>query len=109
MAFDEDMALRVRWILADQPRLAEIKMFGGLCFMVDGNMCCAVRKDDLMVRVGHAGREEALDQRGTRPMDITGRRMQGFVLVDNEVTRADKTLDQWVQRGLAFATSLPAK
>ena len=109
MAYNEDLAFQVREILADQPGVIERKMFGGLCFMVDGNMCCGISNDDLMVRVGPAGQEEALAQPNARPMDLTGRTMLGFVLVGGEAAQADQTLTQWVQRGLDFAKSLPAK
>ncbi len=84
-------------------------MFGGIAFMLNGNMCCGVINDDLMVRVGPDGFEDALGRPHARPMDFTGRPMKGFVFVGSEGTDASATLIGWVQRGVAFAGSLPAK
>ena len=109
MPYSEDLAVRIRVHLEGQQHLVERKMFGGICFMVSGNMCCGVAKEDMMVRVGPGGHEEALTQPGARPMDITGRPMKGFVLVGPKGTEEDDDLKRWVDRGVAFAKSLPAK
>ena len=84
-------------------------MFGGIAFMLNGNMCCGVINDDLMVRVGPDGFEDALARPHARPMDFTGRPMKGFVFVGPEGTRTESTVEQWILRGVAFAGSLPAK
>ena len=81
MAYDERLAQRVREELADRPGYAEKKMFGGLCFLLRGNMCCGVGKDGLMVRVGPEQYESALADDHARQMDFTGRPMKGFVFV----------------------------
>ena len=109
MAYDEDLAQRIRMALGGYVGLTERKMFGGLCFMLYGNMCCGVVKDTLMVRVGPAEHDDALAQPGARPMDFTGRPMKGMVYVDAEACASDNDLAQWVERGLAFVMSLPAK
>ena len=76
--------------------------------MLQGNMCCGVTNDDLMVRVGADAPEDALAQPYARPMDFTGRPMKGFVFVD-AAALGDRDLKRWVQRGVTFAGSLPAK
>ena len=109
MAYDEHLAQRVRKLLTKQPGVTERKMFGGIAFMVQGNMCCGVHKADLIVRVGPQQYEQALAEPGARPMDITGRPLKGFVFADASACRNGKTLARWVKRGLGFATALPAK
>lgn len=109
MAFDEDLAGRVRDRLADLPGVTERKMFGGLAFMLAGNMCCGIVGDDLMVRVGPDAHEDATARPHVREMDFTGRPMAGFVLVAPPGTDGDTDLAGWVDRGVAFARTLPAK
>lgn len=109
MAYDEDLANRVRESLANQPRVSEKKMFGGLVFMVGGHMCCGIMKDELMVRVGPEQYETALALPHARQMDITSRPTRGMVVVDQAGLREDAALAAWVARGLAFVTSLPPK
>ena len=109
MPYSETLAQRIRTVLADQPGTWERKMFGGVTFMVNGNMCCGVIKDDLMVRVGPDRHEEALALPHARPMDFTHRPMNGMVYVDPVGVVADAALVEWVQRGLEFALSLPSK
>ncbi len=109
MAYDEGLAQRVREILEDQRGISEKKMFGGLAFLLRGNMCCGVVAGELMVRVGPDAYEDALTQRHAREMDFTGRPLKGMVYVSNRGIEDDKDLDGWVTRGVAFAGSLPAK
>ena len=109
MAQDDRLAQRVRKALADQPGFAEKKMFGGLCFLVNGNMVCGVNKDGLMVRVGPEQYEEALAQPHAGVMDFTGRTMKGFVRVDPAGSRTQKAVEHWVARALNFVLTLPAK
>jgi hypothetical protein len=106
MAYDEGLATRVREVLGEQPGLAEKQMFGGLAFLVHGNMACGVRGDDLIVRVAA---ETAMGEPGVRPFDLTGRPMTGWLLVDANGHAQDEDLHRWVDRGLAHATSLPPK
>ena len=109
MAYNEELALRIRVARGCRDGVVERKMFGGIAFMLSGNMCCGVTGDDLMVRVGPDGLNGALAQPHSRPMDFTGRPMKGFVYVGAAGTEEDDSLRQWVQRGVAFAGSLPAK
>ena len=109
MAYNDRLAQRVRVALIGQTALAEKKMFGGLAFMVAGHMCCGVRDDELVVRVGPAGYEEALAQPHARLMDFTGRPMKGFVMVSSGGCRSRKSVAQWVDRALNFVTQLPPK
>ena len=109
MAFNEELALRIRQSLGEQTGVTERKMFGGLCFMVQGNMLGGVMGDEIIVRVGAERYEEALKQPHTREMDFTGRPMRGFVVVASEGISSDERLDEWVRRGVQFAASLPPK
>ena len=108
MTYNAEIADRVVKVLEGREGLTERKMFGGIAFMLNGNMCCGVTNDDLMVRVSAGGLEDALDQPHASPMDFTGRPMKGFVFVDAGAV-GDRVLRQWVQRGVIFAESLPAK
>ena len=109
MAYDEALADRVRDALARRSGLTEKKMFGGIGFMLNGNMCCGVVKEELMVRVGPDGYEEAVMLPDARPMDFTGRSMFGFVFVGRWGVQEAHALQEWVERGASFAESLPAK
>jgi TfoX N-terminal domain len=109
MAYDEGLATRVRDVLGDRSGLAEMKMFGGLAFLLNGNMACGVRGDDLIVRVAAGEADAALGEPGTRPFDLTGRPMKGWLMVDAAGHAEDDDLRRWVGRGLAYASSLPPK
>lgn len=109
MAYDEVLAARIRERLQAIPGVAEKKMFGGLCFLLNGNMACGVTGDELMVRVGPAGYAEALAQPHAREMDFTGRALKGFVYVTPEGLEDDGDLTGWLARGRDFAASLPPK
>ena len=85
------------------------KMFGGIGFLVKGNMACGVHKDALIVRVGPDAYQEALDKAHTRPFDITGRPMKGWVMVDQAGYESDADLRAWVQQGVEYALTLPPK
>lgn len=108
MAYDEQLATRIRILLADRPDVSERKMFGGLTFMISGNMCCGVHGDELIVRLGPDGEEGALARPHARPMDLTGRRMRGFITV-RPAGFAARRLNRWVREAVARAESLPAK
>ncbi|TFH24501.1 MAG: TfoX family protein [Myxococcales bacterium] len=109
MSFDHNLAERIRLVLKGRRGISEKKMFGGLSFLVRGNMCCGVVEHDLMVRVGPAAYEEALARPRAREMDFTGRPLKGMVYVDAAGVRTAKQLQSWVDRGIRFAASLPAK
>ena len=108
MPYNAEIAQRVQKSLEGQEALTEMKMFGGIAFMLQCNMCCGVTNDDLMVRVGGGALQDALAQPYACPMDFTGRPMNGFVLVDAAAS-GGQDLKRWVPRGVTFAGSLPAK
>ena len=109
MAYDEGLAQRVRDLLVGHPGYVEKKMFGGVGYMLRGNMACGVNKDDLIVRVGPDRYEEALAQPVARVFDMTGRPMRGWVVVEPQGVEEDEDLEGWVQQGVDFALSLPPK
>jgi TfoX/Sxy family transcriptional regulator of competence genes len=108
MAYDEHLAARVRTLLAPRTDVSERKMFGGLTFMIGGNMCCGVNGDELIVRLDPDREVEALARPHARPMDFTGRPMRGFVTVQPDGLNGDR-LNRWVQEAVARAESLPPK
>jgi TfoX/Sxy family transcriptional regulator of competence genes len=95
--------------LGNQAGLTEKKMFGGVAFMLHGNMAVGISGSDLMVRVGAERHSWALAQDGVRPFDMTGRPMAGWVLVTAEAIDTEENLQAWVAQGVSFANSLPAK
>ncbi len=109
MPHDEDLELRIHEVLSGLPDLIDKRMFGGVGFLVKGNMACGVHKDALIVRVGPSAYEETLTRSHTRPFDITGRPMKGWVMVEREGYRSDQDLQEWVQQGISFALTLPPK
>ena len=108
MAHDEQLAARVRALLADRADVSERKMFGGLTFLVSGNMCCGVNKDELIVRLDPEREDEALSRPHARAMDFTGRHMPGFITIRPEGLN-DDYLDEWVRKAVARAALLPPK
>ena len=109
MAYNEKLADRIRNVLARHEGLTEKKMFGGISFMLRGNMCCGVVREDLVVRVGPEQYEEALAEPHARPMDFTGRPLKGMIYVGPGGYRSDEALVKWVRRGVDLAASLPSK
>jgi TfoX/Sxy family transcriptional regulator of competence genes len=108
MAYDEQLAERVREELQGDPAYSERKMFGGLCFMLHGNMCVGVVGDRLMLRLGERAAEDALQRPNVSPMDFTGKPMKAMVYVD-QVALDDAALARWVDQAAGFARSLPPK
>ncbi len=109
MAYDEKLAQRIGAVVSERDDVTSKKMFGGIAFMLNGNMCCGIVGDDLMVRVGPDAFEDALSRPGARPMDFTGRPMKGMVYVDADAVSSREQLESWVRQGLDYAGSLPAK
>ena len=110
MAYDEGTAARVRKLLAAQRHVAEKKMMGGLCFMVDNVMCCTISgRGGMLFRVGPDAHARMLKEPHTSPMEMRGRIMTGFVRVSDEGTRTDAGLKLWVKRALDFVATMPAK
>lgn len=109
MAYDEKLADRVRDLIATRPGYDEKKMFGGLCFLINGNMSAGVVKDELMLRVGEARFAKVLARKHARPMDFTGRPMKGMVYVGVEGLKSKRQLESWLRPALEFAEELPPK
>ena len=110
MAYDEELAERVRALVADVPALEEKKMFGGLGFIVAGNMAVgASGQGGLLVRVDPAESDALVESTPAYPMEMRGRTMAGWLRVDSADVEADDELARWVERGVAYARSLPPK
>ena len=109
MAYDKGLAERIRELLAKQPVSAERKMFGGIGFLLHGNMACGIINDALIVRVGLPDYEASLAMSHTRVFDITGRTMKGWIMVNSDGYEDDEDLSRWVRRGTVFAATLPPK
>jgi TfoX/Sxy family transcriptional regulator of competence genes len=106
MAFDEDLADRIRELVGGQKKVTEKKMFGGIAFMVGGKMAVGIIGDDLMVRVGPESHDAALKLAHVRPMDFSGRPMKGYVYVAPQGIRTKAALLKWIDRGFNFAKTL---
>ena len=109
MAYNQELAGRIRALVAGAPGMTELKMFGGIAFMDRGNMCCGVVGEELMVRVRPDAHQEFLSLPGARLMDFNGRASKGMVFVGEAGIGSDDGLSGWVARGLAFTGGLPAK
>jgi TfoX/Sxy family transcriptional regulator of competence genes len=110
MAYDEELAGRIRALVAAEPRLTEKKMFGGLAFLVGGHMAVAASgQGGLLVRIDPIDSDELVASTNARLMEMRGREMAGWLRVESDDVRTDDELRPWVERGLAFARALPAK
>ena len=109
MAYDETVAQRLRAELGTLPGLTEKKMFGGICFLLGGNMVCGVLGDDLIMRVGAAQYATSLAQPGARVFNFSGKPMTGWVMVAPEGYTSEVDLAQWVKLAVAYVGALPAK
>jgi TfoX/Sxy family transcriptional regulator of competence genes len=110
VAYDEDLADRIRDLVGGEPDLTEQRMFGGLAFLIGGNMSVAASgQGGLLVRIDPADTDELLAEPHTRPFEMRGRSMQGWLRVDPEGLRTRRQLEPWVRRGVDYASSLPPK
>ncbi len=109
MAFDERLADRIRDSLRRRKGLVEKKMFGGVAFLLNGNMCVGVHHNELIVRLAPEETNKALAQPHTRLFDLTGRPMKGWILVEPAGLKTDAKLGKWIQVAATYASSLPAK
>jgi TfoX/Sxy family transcriptional regulator of competence genes len=110
VAFDAELADRIRELLADEPAVTEQKMFGGVAFLIGGNMAVAASgQGGVLVRVDPARSDRLVDTTSARPMVMRGRPMQGWLRVDAEDVRTKRQLSRWVAVGTKCARSLPAK
>jgi hypothetical protein len=106
MALDEDLAERMRVALAGTGAVREVRMFGGLCFMLNGNMVAGTSKRGLLVRVGKDQQSDALARPGAKRMEMTGRPMEGYIFVDPPPPD-DRSLQEWLALAVAFVRTLP--
>lgn len=110
MPYDEDLANRIRELISDEPGIAEKRMFGGLAFLVAGNMSLAASgQGGLLVRVDPDETETLLSRPHAEPMEMRGRELSGWVRVAPEGVRTKRGLEPWVRRGVAYARALPPK
>jgi TfoX/Sxy family transcriptional regulator of competence genes len=110
VAYDEALAVRIRELLGGESELAEKKMFGGLAFLIAGNMAVAASgQGGLLVRVDPAESDALVAKTSARPMEMRGRQMQGWLRVDADDVRTTRELATWVERGVTYARSLPSK
>ncbi|SRR6266536_1765495 len=110
MSYDQDLAGRIRRLIGSDPGLTEKKMFGGLAFLIRGNMAIAASgQGGAMVRVDPAQSDSLVAMTGARPAEMRGRPMPGWLRVSSEDLRTDDQLAAWVQRGTGYARSLPAR
>lgn len=110
MAYDEDLASRIRELLGGEADVAEKRLFGGLAFLAGGHMAIgASGQGGLMVRVAPADTDALVAQPGVQPFEIRGRAVDGWVRVDADAVRSARDLEAWIDRGLGYARSLPPK
>lgn len=109
MAYDENLAHRIRESLIDKKGVIEKKMFGGVAFMMKDKMFVGIVKDELMVRVLLEREEDALSRPHARPMDFTGKPMKGFVYVASNGIKSKKSLDTWIEMGIEYVLKSPSK
>jgi hypothetical protein len=110
MSYDEDLANRIRELIAEEPDLTEKRMFGGLAFLIGGHMSVAAsREGGIMVRFEPEETDALLAKPHTRPFAMRGRELDGWVRVDTDGLRTKRDLEPWVRRGVAYARSLPPK
>ena len=105
---DEALVARIRTLMRRRKGCSEQKMFGGVCFMINGNMCVGPWKGSLVVRLDKRDHDSTQSEPHVKPMDITGRVMRGWALVDPAGIESDEELKAWIERGIAFARTLPA-
>jgi TfoX/Sxy family transcriptional regulator of competence genes len=109
MPYDEGLAERIRELFQSRRDVVEKKMFGGLCFMVSGHLCCGIVKETLMLRVGPDNYQQCLARKHAREMDFTGKAMKGMVYVAPAGIESDTALAEWVGISTTFVKSLPPK
>ena len=110
MAYDEDLANRIRELILSEPGVTEMRMFGGLAFLINGNMSVSASgRGGLMLRVDPAQTEKLLRERHAHPFEMRGRAMDGWLRVEADGVRTKRQLQRWVSHGVAYARSLPSK
>lgn len=105
----DDLSDRIRLMLSSDTRVVERQMFGGTCFMTNGNMCVGTWQDSLIVRISKETYESMLAEPHTKPADMNGRPMRGWVLVEPDGIASDDDLSRWLRRALDYVSTLPPK
>lgn len=109
MAYSKSLVERIRHLVSRQRGISEKKMFGGVCFLLNGNLLVGVWKDSLIARIGKDAYEAALQEDDVREFDVTGRPMTGWVMVEPDGIDSDQQLQHWVNQATLFVRTLPAK
>jgi hypothetical protein len=109
MSNDQSLATKIRQLLGRRKTLAEKKMFGGVAFLLDGNICCGVWKEFLILRLGADAALQVRSEEHTRPFDITGRPMRGWAMVEPAGWQNEAALGRWVAWAVEFTSTLPTK
>jgi TfoX/Sxy family transcriptional regulator of competence genes len=109
MPYNEEIDARIRKIVFRWKKAEAKKMFGGVCHLLNGNMVCGVYKDYLILRLGEKAAAQALKQSYTRPFDITGKPMKGWVMVEGKGFKTDDSLKSWLDKAKTFVKTLPPK
>ena len=109
MAYDPMLAERIRRILRRRSNILELKMFGGIGFLLAGNMCVAVWKDSLIARLGRDAAPAALEEESVVEFDVTGTPMRGWVMIEADGLESDRKLAEWIDRATDFVATLPKK
>jgi len=109
MAYDLGLAARCEDFILDKPSISQKRMFGGMAYLLNGNMAFGIHKDHLMVRVGSDAHDASMELPETAPFNLTGRSMKGWILVSPDGIEEDAQLKAWIDRGIRFAETLPAK
>ncbi len=109
MPYNSETAERIRNLIAGKKGFTEKSMFGGIGFLLNGNMCCGVWKDFLILRIGSVSHDQLIGKKFVRPFDITGRAMRGWIMVESEAFKERRALQGWIQRAFDFVATLPEK
>jgi TfoX/Sxy family transcriptional regulator of competence genes len=109
MGYNQDIEIRINNLISRWKHTDSKRMFGGVCHLLKGNMFCGVYKDFLILRLGEEGSKEALSSRFTRPFDITGKPMKGWVMVEKQGIERDEELEAWLKKARNFVNTLPVK
>jgi TfoX/Sxy family transcriptional regulator of competence genes len=109
VSYDQELARRIKIQLGALAGLEEKKMFGGVGFLLKGNMACGVNKDDLVVRLDPRRSEDALSRPHVKPFSMSGRTMAGWIMVSPQGCKKDEDLKKWIREGIDYAGSLPPK
>ncbi len=107
--YSKSLSARIRQSLGRRTGIEEKKMFGGIGFLLHGNMCVGVWQNSLIVRLGPENGPAALSEPFVKPFDVTGRPMKGWAMVEPEGLDTEDQLDAWIQRSIEFVATLPAK